>query len=206
MYLRMYEENPNPKHVRRVADILRNDGVIIYPTDTVYGIGCDITKPKAVEQVARIKNMDPKKARFSFICYDISQISEYTKPVGKSVFKLMKRNLPGPFTFILPTNNNVPKLLKIKRKEVGVRVPDNNIILSIARELGNPILTTSLKDDDKILEYTTDPELIYEEFSKLVDVVIDGGYGSNTPSTVVNCNNNNEEPEIIRQGKGTLRF
>ncbi|MGM0650061.1 MAG: L-threonylcarbamoyladenylate synthase [Bacteroidota bacterium] len=206
MYLRMYEENPNPKHVRRVADILRNGGVIIYPTDTVYGIGCDITKPKAVEQVARIKNMDPKKARFSFICYDISQISEYTKPVGKSVFKLMKRNLPGPFTFILPTNNNVPKLLKIKRKEVGVRVPDNNIILSIARELGNPILTTSLKDDDKILEYTTDPELIYEEFSKLVDVVIDGGYGSNTPSTVVNCNNNNEEPEIIRQGKGTLRF
>lgn len=206
MYLRMYEENPNPKHVRRVADILRNDGVIIYPTDTVYGIGCDITKPKAVEQVARIKNMDPKKARFSFICYDISQISEYTKPVGKSVFKLMKRNLPGPFTFILPTNNNVPKLLKIKRKEVGVRVPDNNIILSIARELGNPILTTSLKDDDEILEYTTDPELIYEEFSKLVDVVIDGGYGSNTPSTVVNCNNNNEEPEIIRQGKGTLRF
>lgn len=206
MYLRMYEENPNPKHVRRVADILRNGGVIIYPTDTVYGIGCDITKPKAVEQVARIKNMDPKKARFSFICYDISQISEYTKPVGKSVFKLMKRNLPGPFTFILPTNNNVPKLLKIKRKEVGVRVPDNNIILSIARELGNPILTTSLKDDDEILEYTTDPELIYEEFSKLVDVVIDGGYGSNTPSTVVNCNNNNEEPEIIRQGKGTLRF
>ncbi|MEA3449051.1 MAG: L-threonylcarbamoyladenylate synthase [Bacteroidota bacterium] len=204
MYVKMYEDNTNPKHVRRIVDILENDGVIIYPTDTVYGIGCDITKPKAVERVARIKNMDPKKARFSFICYDISQITEYTTPIDKSTFKLIKRNLPGPFTFILPSSNKVPKLLKAKRKQIGVRVPDNNIILSIARELGNPILTTSLKDDDKILEYTTDPELIYEDFHKLVDAIIDGGYGNNVPSTVVNCTN--DEPEIVRQGKGTLRL
>jgi tRNA threonylcarbamoyl adenosine modification protein (Sua5/YciO/YrdC/YwlC family) len=204
MYVKMYEDNTNPKHVRRIVDILKNDGVIIYPTDTVYGIGCDITKPKAVERVARIKNMDPKKARFSFICYDISQITEYTTPIDKSTFKLIKRNLPGPFTFILPSSNKVPKLLNAKRKQIGIRVPENNIILSIARELGNPILTTSLKDDDKILEYTTDPELIYEDFHKLVDAVIDGGYGNNVPSTVVNCTNDN--PEIIRQGKGTLRL
>ncbi len=204
MYLKMYEENPNPKHVKRVVDILKNDGVIIYPTDTVYGIGCDITKPKAVERVAQIKNMDPKKARFSFICHDISQIAEYTPPIDKTTFKLLKRNLPGPFTFILPAGNKVPKLLNVKRKHIGIRVPDNNIILTIARELGNPVLTTSLKDDDEILEYTTDPELIYEDFHKLVDVVIDGGYGNNVPSTVVNCDDG--EPEIVRQGKGTLRY
>jgi tRNA threonylcarbamoyl adenosine modification protein (Sua5/YciO/YrdC/YwlC family) len=204
MYLKMYEENPNPKHIKRIVDILENDGVIIYPTDTVYGIGCDITKPKAVERVARIKNMDPKKARFSFICHDISQIAEYTTHIDKTTFKLIKRNLPGPFTFILPSSNKVPKLLKAKRKHIGIRVPDNNIILSVARELGNPILTTSLKNDDEILEYTTDPELIYEDFHKLVDVVIDGGYGNNVPSTVVNCDG--DQPEILRQGKGTLRF
>ncbi|MGC9332051.1 MAG: L-threonylcarbamoyladenylate synthase [Bacteroidales bacterium] len=204
MYIKMYEENPNPKHVRRIVDILENNGVIIYPTDTVYGIGCDITKPKAVERVARIKNIEPKKALFSIICYDISQITEYTTPIDKSTFKLIKRNLPGPFTFIFPSNNNVPKVLNAKRKQIGIRVPDNNIILSIARELRNPILTTSLKDDDKILEYTTDPELIYADFQNLVDAVVDGGYGNNVPSTVVNCTN--DEPEIVRQGKGILRL
>ncbi|HKK67386.1 MAG TPA: L-threonylcarbamoyladenylate synthase [Bacteroidales bacterium] len=204
MYIKMYEDNTNPRHVRQVVDVLKKGGVIIYPTDTVYGIGCDITKPKAVEHVARIKGMNPKKARFSFICHDLSQVADYTPQIDNHTFKLLKRNLPGPFTFILPANNMVPKILKSNRKEVGIRVPDNNIILSIVRELGNPILTTSLKNEDEILEYTTDPELIYEDFHKLVDMVIDGGVGHNVPSTVVNCNTG--EPEIIRQGIGELRL
>ncbi|MFP4664585.1 MAG: L-threonylcarbamoyladenylate synthase [Bacteroidales bacterium] len=204
MYIKMFEENTSPRRVRQVVDVLEKGGVIIYPTDTVYGIGCDITKPKAVERVARIKGINPKKARFSFICHDLSQVAEYTPPIDNHIFKMMKRNLPGPFTFILPANNKVPKILKANRKHVGIRVPDNNIILSIVRELGNPILTTSLKNDDEILEYTTDPELIYEDFHKLVDMVIDGGPGNNVPSTVVDCDN--EEPKIIRQGVGELRY
>jgi tRNA threonylcarbamoyl adenosine modification protein (Sua5/YciO/YrdC/YwlC family) len=200
----MYEDYTNPLHVRQVVDVLRKGGVIIYPTDTVYGIGCDITKPKAVERIARIKGMNPKKARFSFICHDLSEVAEYTPQIDNHLFKLLKRNLPGPFTFILPANNMVPKILKSNRKEVGIRVPDNNIILSIVRELGNPILTTSLKNEDEILEYTTDPELIYEDFHKLVDMVIDGGVGNNVPSTVVDCTT--DKPEIIRQGMGELRL
>ncbi len=203
MYIKLYNENPNPKQVKDVVDILEKGGVIIYPTDTVYGIGCDITKPKAVERVARIKGMNAKKARFSFICYDISQIAEYTTPIDNQTFKLMKRNLPGPFTFILESGSKVPKILKSNRKHVGIRVPDNNIIREIVHELGNPILTTSLKNDDEILEYTSDPELIYEDFQNLVDCVIDGGYGNNVPSTVIQCENG--EYEIIRQGIGEIR-
>jgi tRNA threonylcarbamoyl adenosine modification protein (Sua5/YciO/YrdC/YwlC family) len=203
MYIKLYNENPNPKQVKEVVDILEKGGVIIYPTDTVYGIGCDITKPKAVERVARIKGLNPKKARFSFICYDISQIAEYTTPIDNQTFKLMKRNLPGPFTFILESGSKVPKILKSNRKHVGIRVPDNNIIREIVRELGNPILTTSLKNDDEILEYTSDPELIYEDFQNLVDCVVDGGYGNNVPSTVIQCENG--EYEVIRQGKGEIR-
>jgi tRNA threonylcarbamoyl adenosine modification protein (Sua5/YciO/YrdC/YwlC family) len=203
MYIKLYNENPNPKQVKEVVDILEKGGVIIYPTDTVYGIGCDITKPKAVERVARIKGLNPKKARFSFICYDISQIAEYTTPIDNQTFKLMKRNLPGPFTFILESGSKVPKILKSNRKHVGIRVPDNNIIREIVQELGNPILTTSLKNDDEILEYTSDPELIYEDFQNLVDCVVDGGYGNNVPSTVIQCENG--EYEVIRQGIGELR-
>lgn len=204
MYIRLYNENPNPKQIKQVVDILEKGGVIIYPTDTVYGIGCDITKPRAVERVARIKDLNPKKARFSFICYDISQIAEYTTPIDNQTFKLLKRNLPGPFTFILESGSKVPKILKSNRKHVGIRVPDNNIIREIVKELGNPILTTSLKNDDEILEYTSDPELIYEDFQNLVDCVVDGGYGNNIPSTVVNCSEDNYE--IIRQGMGELRL
>jgi tRNA threonylcarbamoyl adenosine modification protein (Sua5/YciO/YrdC/YwlC family) len=198
LFIRMYEENPAPRHIRQIVDILQNGGVIIYPTDTVYGIGCDITKPKAIERVAQLKGIKAEKANFSFICYDMSHLSDYTKPIENNIFKMMKRNLPGPFTFILEANNNVPKILKANRKTIGIRIPDNNIIREIVNALGNPILTTSLKADDEILEYTTDPELIYEDYQNLVDAVIDGGYGGNIASTVVDCTN--DEPEIIRLG------
>ncbi len=197
-FIRMYAENPSEKHIRKIAEILRNGGVIIYPTDTVYGIGCDITKPRAIERVAQLKGVKAAKANFSFICYDLSHLADFTKPLDNNVFKMMKRNLPGPFTFILEANNNVPKTLKVNRKTIGIRIPDNNIIREIVRELGNPILTTSLKADDEILEYTTDPELIYEDYQNLVDVVIDGGYGGNIASTVIDCSG--DDIEIIRMG------
>lgn len=196
--IKMHPENPSERQIKRIADDLRNGSVIIYPTDTVYGIGCDITKPKAIERVAQLKNIKLEKANFSFICYDLSHITDYTKALDNSVFKLMKRNLPGPYTFILEANNNVPKILKAKKKTIGIRVPDNNIIRAVVKELGNPILTTSLKDDDDIIEYTTDPELIFEDYKKLVDIVIDGGYGGNIASTVIDCTN--QEPVIIREG------
>lgn len=202
MLVKIYPENPNPREVKRIVEILRDGGVIIYPTDTVYGIGCDMNKPKAVARLAQIRGINLDKAHFSFIFYDLSQIADYTKPIPNPVFKLMKRNLPGPFTFIFEANNNVPKLFKIKRKTVGIRVPDNNIVREIVRELGNPILSSSIHDDDEIIEYTTDPELIHEKFEHLVDAVIDGGYGDNHVSTVVDCTS--DEPEIIREGKGQL--
>jgi tRNA threonylcarbamoyl adenosine modification protein (Sua5/YciO/YrdC/YwlC family) len=202
MFIRMYNENPNVKDVLKVVEILRNGGVIIYPTDTIYGIGCDITKPKAVERVARIKNVKPDKADFSFIFYDLSNISDYCKPIPNSIFKLMKKNLPGPFTFILNANSNIPKLFRSTKKSIGIRIPKNNIIREIVKELGNPILSTSVRDEDTIIEYTTDPELILEKFGDLVDLVIDGGYGGNIPSTVIDCIGN--EPFITRLGKGGL--
>lgn len=202
MLLRLFNENPNPRDVRQVVDVLRNNGVIIYPTDTVYGMGCDITNPKAVEKVARLKGVKVEKANFSFICSDLSHLSDYTKPISNTVFKLMKKNLPGPFTFILDANNNVPKYFKGKKKTVGIRIPENNIIREIVNELGNPILSTSIYDEDEILEYTTDPELIHEKYADLVDLVIDGGYGELAPSTVVDCTK--DEIEILREGKGTL--
>ena len=202
MIIRLYNENPNNKDVLKVVEILRDGGVIIYPTDTIYGIGCDITKPKAVERVARIKNVKPEKADFSFIFYDLSNISDYCKPITNSIFKLMKKNLPGPFTFILNANSNIPKLFRSTKKSIGIRIPKNNIIREIVKELGNPILSTSVHDDDTIIEYTTDPELIHEKYGDLVDVVIDGGFGGNIPSTVVDCVGN--EPIIIRIGKGEL--
>ena len=202
MLIRIYDENPNQKDILKVVEVLRNGGVIVYPTDTIYGIGCDITQPKAVERVARLKNMKPEKADFSFICHDLSHISDFSKPIPNPIFKLMKKNLPGPFTFIIQANNQVPKMFKNRRKSVGVRVPDNNIIREIVRELGNPVMSTSVRDEDEIIEYTTDPELIAEKFGDLVDLVIDGGYGGNIPSTVVDCTG--EVPQIVRQGKGEL--
>jgi len=202
MIIRLYDENTNLKDLLKVVEILRDGGVIIYPTDTIYGIGCDITKPKAVERVARIKNVKPEKADFSFIFYDLSNISDYCKPIPNGIFKLMKKNLPGPFTFILNANSNIPKLFRSTKKSIGIRVPQSNIIREIVRELGNPILSTSVRDEDAIIEYTTDPELIHEKYGDLVDLVIDGGFGGNVASTVVDCLGN--EPIVTRLGKGEL--
>ena len=202
MLIRLYDENPNLKEILKIVEILRDGGVIIYPTDTIYGIGCDITKPKAVERVARIKNIKPEKTALSFIFSDLSHISDYCKPLSNSTFKLLKKNLPGPFTFILDANSNVPKLFKSSKRSLGIRIPNNNIIREIIRQLGNPILSTSVHDDDTIIEYTTDPELIHEKFGDLVDLVIDGGYGGNIPSTIVDCTG--DEPIITRIGKGEL--
>ncbi|MGE5382934.1 MAG: L-threonylcarbamoyladenylate synthase [Omnitrophica WOR_2 bacterium] len=202
MLLKIYPENPNSKHIRMVIECLLDGGIIVYPTDTIYGLGCDIFKSKAIERIAQIKGIKVDKANFSFICNDLSQLSDYCKPIPNDVFKLMKSNLPGPFTFILNASNNVPKLIQSKKKTVGIRIPDNNIPIEIVKQLGNPIMSTSIHDSDKIIEYTTDPELIYERFSKLVDIVIDGGYGDNEPSTVVDCTN--DEPVITREGKGIL--
>jgi tRNA threonylcarbamoyl adenosine modification protein (Sua5/YciO/YrdC/YwlC family) len=202
MLLKLYNQNPDPRLVQKVVELLRDGGVIIYPTDTVYGIGCDITKARAVERVARIKGIRPEKAKFSFICSDLSHLSDFAKHVNNTTFKLMKSCLPGPYTFILNASNQVPKSISQKRKTVGIRIPENNIILEIVRELGNPILTTSLKKDDEILEYPTDPELIYEEYRDLVDAVIDGGYGGIIPSTIIDCSG--DEPELIREGLGEL--
>ena len=203
-YFKLYDENPNERQIKQIVEILRADGVIIYPTDTVYGFGCDITNQKAVERVARIKGIKLEKANFSFICYDLSNLSEFTKVTSNQVFKVMKHNLPGAFTFILNANSNVPKLFKSKKKTVGIRIPNNNICRAIVKELGNPILTSSVKSKDEILEYLTDPEVIKEEYDKLVDAVIDGGAGKNIPSTVVDCSN--DTIEIIRQGAGELEI
>lgn len=202
MLIKIYEENPNTRDIQAVVNCLRNGGIIIYPTDTVYGIGCDIMQQKAVERVCQIKGIRPDKANFSFICYDLSHISDFTRQISTPVYKLMKKALPGPFTFVLNANSNVPKLFQSKKKTVGIRIPDNNIIREIVKELGNPIMTTSIKDEDEIIEYTTDPELIYEKFRNMVDMVIDGGYGHNEASTVVDCTT--DEFEVIRQGKGIL--
>jgi tRNA threonylcarbamoyl adenosine modification protein (Sua5/YciO/YrdC/YwlC family) len=201
MLLKIYPENPNPKEITNVVETLRNGGLIIYPTDTIYGVGCDIFNTKGVEAICKLKNIDPKKVNLSFICYDLSHISEFAK-VSNNTFKLMKRNLPGAFTFILEGNHHLPKLFK-EKKTIGIRVPDNSIIRAIVKELGNPILSTSVKDDNNsVSEYITDPELIHEKFEETVDMVIDGGYGELAPSTVVDCTT--DDYQIIRQGKGIL--
>ncbi len=201
MLLKFYESNNNPKNFERVVNILQDGGIVIYPTDTMYAIGCHGLKERAIEKICRLKNIDTRKNNLSIICYDLSNISEYAK-VDNSTFKIMKRNLPGPFTFILNTSNRLPKIFR-DRKEVGIRVPDNNIIREICRMLDAPILTTTLPlDEDKDIEYITNPELIEEKFGKDVDLVIDGGIGGIEPSTIVNCTEG--EAEIIRQGKGIL--
>ncbi|MGY3054098.1 tRNA threonylcarbamoyl adenosine modification protein (Sua5/YciO/YrdC/YwlC family) [Pedobacter sp. UYEF25] len=202
MLIKIYPENPNPKAIEQVVDVLKRGGVIIYPTDTIYGLGCDITNQKAIEKVCKIRGVKPDKANLSFICYDLSHISDYIKPIDNTTFRILKKTLPGPFTFIFNANNNVPKLLSSKKKTVGIRVPDNAIARCIVRELGNPILSTSIRDDDELIEYSTDPELIHEKFEDLVDLVIDGGFGDNEPSTIVDFTNG--FVEIIRQGKGIL--
>ena len=201
MYLRLFEDNPNERDVRRAADILRGGGVVIYPTDTVYAMGCDINQVKAVQRVCQLKGVKPEKASFSMICRDLSNIAAYAK-VSNEVFKLMKHNLPGPFTFILPATNRLPNVMMNRRKTIGIRVPDNFIVQAIVEELGNPLLTTSVKADDEVVEYMTDPELIHERYGNLVDLVIDGGYGKNVASTVVDCTG--DEITIVRQGIGDL--
>lgn len=201
-FIKLYQENPDPKKVSYIAGKLKSGAVIIYPTDTVYGIGCDIFHAKAIERIKRLKKIKEKRLNLSFICFDLSHIAEYTKSLPTPIFKLMKKALPGPFTFILNSSNKVPKILNTSKKTVGIRVPDNNIPRDIVRELNNPIITTSIKDDDEILEYSTDPELIYEKFKGQVDIVIDGGYGNITASTVVDCTQ--AEPELVREGLGDL--
>lgn len=204
MFVRLFNENPNAREIQKIVGILRDGGLIIYPTDTVYSLGCDITNQKAVEKVARWKGVKIEKSNFSFICSDFSHLSDYTKPISSNIFKLIKKNLPGPFTFILEANNNVPKYFKGKKKTVGIRIPDNKIIREVVSELGNPIVSTSIYDEDEILEYTTNPELINEKYQEFADVIIDGGFGELIPSTVVDCTLN--EIEIIRKGKGELKF
>ena len=203
MFLKIYPENPNPKEIDKVINVLRDGGLVIYPTDTIYAIGCDALNVRAVEKICRMKDINPQKSNLSIICYDLSNLSEYAK-VSNAAFKLMRKNLPGAFTFILPTSSELPKIYK-NRKEVGIRVPDNTIIRQIVKELGNPVLTTTIHDeDDEILGYATDPELIFEKYEKIVDVVIDGGYGGLNPSTVVDCTT--DDFEIVRQGKGELVY
>jgi len=202
-FIKIYPENPNEKEIAKVVKTLENGGLIIYPTDTVYGLGCDITNSKALEKIARIKGVKLEKANFSFVCSDLKNISDYVKQIDTSVFKILKRALPGPYTFILPGNNNLPKDFK-KKKTIGIRVPNNNIAIEIVRQLGNPIVSTSIYDQDEIIEYTTDPELIFEKWQNIVDIVIDGGYGDNVASTIIDLSE--EEPQIIREGKGATNI
>ena len=201
-FIRLYEENPDPRKIIQIVNVLRGGGLIIYPSDTIYGLGCDIFNQKAVDKVRRIKNINDKKMDLAFVCFDLSHLSVYAKNVSTPVFKLMKKILPGPYTFILNASSKVPKILKVKKKKVGIRIPNNRIPREIVQELGNPIVTTSLHDDDKILEYATDPELIYEQYKNQVDLIIDGGYGDNQASTIIDYSG--EELEIIREGKGEI--
>jgi tRNA threonylcarbamoyl adenosine modification protein (Sua5/YciO/YrdC/YwlC family) len=198
-FIKIYEDKPSEAAIKKVVDVLRNGGLVIYPTDTVYGLGCDITNSKALERIAKIKGIKLEKANFSFVCCDLSNISDYVKQIDTATFKILKRTLPGPYTFILPGNNDLPKEFR-KKKTVGIRVPDNNIALEIVRMLGNPIVSTSIHDDDEVLEYSTDPELIFEKWQHLVDLVIDGGYGDNVGSTIIDLSG--YEPIVIREGKG----
>ncbi|SEH72669.1 tRNA threonylcarbamoyl adenosine modification protein, Sua5/YciO/YrdC/YwlC family [Paenimyroides aquimaris] len=200
-FIKIYPDNPNEKEIQKVVKILKDGGLVIYPTDTVYGLGCDITNSRALERIAKIKGIKLEKANFSFVCNDLSNISEYVKNLDTSSFKILKRALPGPYTFILEGNNNLPKEFK-KKKTVGIRVPDNNIALELVKQLGNPIVSTSIYDEDEVIEYTTDPELIFEKWQDRVEAVIDGGYGDNTASTIIDLTG--YEPEIIREGKGDI--
>ena len=202
MLLRIHPETPSQRQINIVTECLNDGGVVISPTDTVYGLTCDIFQSKAIERIARIKGIKPEKANFSFLCSDLSELSDYTKPINNDLFKLMKRLLPGPYTFILNANNTVPKYIQSKKKTVGIRIPENNIPLEIVKNLGHPIMSTSIHDEDDLLEYTTDPELIYEKYKNLVDIVINGGYGGNQASTVLDCTG--DEIVLVRQGLGPV--
>jgi tRNA threonylcarbamoyl adenosine modification protein (Sua5/YciO/YrdC/YwlC family) len=200
-FIKIYEDKPNEAAIAKVVKVLKDGGLVIYPTDTVYGLGCDITNTKALERIAKIKGIKLEKANFSFICNDLSNLSDYVRQIDTVTFKILKRALPGPYTFILPGNNNLPKEFK-KKTTVGIRVPDNSIALEIVKQLGNPIISTSIRDDDDVIEYTTDPELIFEKWQNLVDIVIDGGYGDNVGSTIIDLSG--DEPIVVREGKGSL--
>lgn len=202
MLIRIHHLTPDLRQLQKVIDVLRDGGVIIYPTDGVYAFGCDINKSKAVERVAKLKGIKVEKADFSFVFDDLSRLTDYSKQVDTHIFKLMKSCLPGPYTFILNANNSVPKLFKNNKRTIGIRIPDNQICRSIVTELGNPIISSSVHDEDEIVEYTTDPELIHERYKDQVDLVIDGGYGSLLPSTVIDCTG--AMPELIRQGAGEV--
>lgn len=200
-FIKLYEKNTNERLLDKIVEKLKNGALIIYPTDTVYGLGCDIKNSKALEKIAKIKGIKLEKANFSFVCSDLSHLSDYVKQIDTSTFKILKRALPGPYTFILPGNNNLPKEFK-KKQTVGIRVPDNSITIELVKRLGNPIVSTSIHDDDEVLEYATDPELIFEKWQNIVDIVIDGGYGDNIPSTIIDVSQG--EPVVIREGKGSL--
>ena len=200
-FIKIYEDKPNEAAIAKVVKVLKEGGLVIYPTDTVYGLGCDITNTKALERIAKIKGVKLDKANFSFICHDLSNISDYVRQIDTATFKILKRALPGPYTFILPGNNNLPKEFK-KKTTVGIRVPDNAIALEMVKLLGNPIVSTSIHDEDDVIEYTTDPELIFEKWQNLVDLVIDGGYGNNVGSTIIDLSG--DEPIVVREGKGSL--
>lgn len=202
MLLRIYPENPNPKHIRMVVEVLERGGIIIYPTDSVYAMGCDIRAGRAIERIARLKGQDPRNPDLSLIFHDMSQLSDYTIIRDNNLFKLLKRNLPGPFTFIVQANSQIPKMFKNRKRTVGIRIPDSNIILEIVRELGRPVITTSVHDQDEVIEYTTDPELIHEKYQDFAEIVINGGYGKNEASTIVDCTG--EEFTVVRQGLGLL--
>jgi tRNA threonylcarbamoyl adenosine modification protein (Sua5/YciO/YrdC/YwlC family) len=200
-FIKIYPDKPNEAAIAKVVKVLKNGGLIIYPTDTVYGLGCDITNSRALEKIAKIKGVKLEKANFSFICHDLSNLSDYVRQIDTATFKILKRALPGPYTFILPGNNNLPKEFK-KKTTVGIRIPDNAIALEIVRKLGNPIVSTSIRDEDDVIEYTTDPELIFEKWQNLVDMLIDGGYGDNIGSTIIDLSE--QEPVIVREGKGDI--
>ncbi len=201
--IKIYNKNPNPREISKVVKVLKNGGLIIYPTDTVYGLGCDISNNRALEKIAKLKGVKLDKAKFSFICYDLSNLSEYIKHIDTPTYKILKRALPGAYTFILNGNNNLPKVFK-KKKTVGIRIPNNDIVREIVKELGNPIVTTSIRDEDDVIEYTTDPELIFEKWASKVDLVIDGGYGDNQASTIIDLTTDNIQ--IIREGKGDINI
>ncbi|GAO42141.1 L-threonylcarbamoyladenylate synthase [Flavihumibacter petaseus] len=198
MLIHVHPDNPQPRAIRTIVETLASGGIIIYPTDTIYGIGCDIFQPKAIERICRIKKVDPQKAQLSFVCYDLSDMSRYTKSISTPLYRMLKSHLPGPYTFILPASREVPRLLKSKKDTIGLRVPDNNIARTIVKELGRPILSASLPGE--MIEEYTDPELMEENFEKLVDIVVDGGIGGWTPSTILDCTQ--EPPQLIRQGAG----
>jgi tRNA threonylcarbamoyl adenosine modification protein (Sua5/YciO/YrdC/YwlC family) len=198
MLLHVHPDNPQQRQIKTIAETLRNGGIIIYPTDTIYGLGCDIYQHRAIERICRIKKVDPRKAQLSFVCYDLSHLSDFAKQLPTSVFRLLKEYLPGPYTFILPASKLVPKILQSKKDTIGLRIPDNNIARAIVKELGRPVLSASLPGEE--VEDYTDPEIMYENFMHDADIVVNGGIGNTTPSTIIDCTG--DEPVLIRQGAG----